>query len=48
MGLSRPIRLTDKFDDVYHYLNILVGYSFDATKIQWRLDSAATFIEYES
>jgi hypothetical protein len=26
----------------------MVGYSFDATKIQWRLDSAATFAEYET
>jgi hypothetical protein len=49
MGLSRPTRVTDKSDDVYHdYLNIVVGYSFDATKIQWRLDSAATFAEYET
>jgi hypothetical protein len=48
MGLSRPTRVTDKSDDVYHdYLNIVVGYSFDATKIQWRLGSAATFAEYE-
>jgi hypothetical protein len=38
MDLSRPTRITDKLDDVYHdYLNIVVGYSFDATKIQWRL-----------
>jgi hypothetical protein len=49
MGLPRPVRTTDKSDDVYQdYLNIVVGYSFDATKIQWRLDSAATFAEYET
>jgi hypothetical protein len=49
MGLSRPTRLTNKSDDVYHdYLNIVVVYSFDATNIQWRLDSAATFAEYET
>jgi hypothetical protein len=49
MGLSRPTRITDKSDDVYHdYLNIVVGCSFDATKIQWRLNSAATFAEYET
>jgi hypothetical protein len=49
MGLSKPTRITDKSDDAYHdYLNIVVGYSFDATKIQWRLDSAATFAEYET
>jgi hypothetical protein len=34
MGLSRSTRITDKSDDVYQdYLNIVVGYSFDATKI---------------
>jgi hypothetical protein len=34
MGLSKPTRVTDKSDDVYQdYLNIMVGYSFDATKI---------------
>jgi hypothetical protein len=49
MGLSRPTRITDKSDDVYQdYLNIVVGYSFDATKIQWKLDSAAMFVEYET
>jgi hypothetical protein len=26
----------------------VVGYSFDATKIQWRLDSAAIFVQYET
>jgi hypothetical protein len=35
MGLSRTTRLTDKSDDVYYdYFNIMVGYQFDATKIQ--------------
>jgi hypothetical protein len=50
MGLSRPTRVTDKSDDVYLlvHLNIMVSYSFDATKIQWRLDSAAIFAEYET
>jgi hypothetical protein len=49
IGLSRPVCLTDKSDDVYHdYLNIMVGYPFDAIKIKWRLDSAATFTEYEA
>jgi hypothetical protein len=49
MGLSRPVCITDKSDDVYQdYLNIVVSYSFDATKIEWRLDSAATFAEYET
>jgi hypothetical protein len=49
MGSSRPIRLTDKADDIYSdYLEILVGLRYDATKIKWRLDSAAKFIEYES
>jgi hypothetical protein len=49
MGLSRPTRLADKSDDVYHdYLNIVVGCPFDATKIQWSLDSAAMLAEYET
>jgi hypothetical protein len=49
MGLSRPVRLTDKVDDIYiDYLEILVGLRYDATKIKWRLDSAAKFTEYES
>jgi hypothetical protein len=49
MGSSRPVRLTDKSDDVYQdYLNIVVGYSFDATKIQWKIESATTFVEYET
>jgi hypothetical protein len=49
MGYSKVVRLTDKSDDGYHdYLNIMVGYPFDATKIQWRLDSAARFAEYET
>jgi hypothetical protein len=48
MGL-RPIRLTDKSDDVYHdYVNMVGGLQFDATTIKWRLDSATTFTEYES
>jgi hypothetical protein len=48
-GITKHTRITDKSDDVYHdYLNIMVGYSFDATKIQWRLDSATTFEEYET
>jgi hypothetical protein len=42
-------RLTDKADDVYHvYLDIVVSYPFDETKIQWRLDTTATFVEYET
>jgi hypothetical protein len=49
MGLSRPVRLTDKADDIYSdYLEILVGLRYDATKIKWRLNSAAKFAEYES
>jgi hypothetical protein len=49
MGFSRPIRLTDKADDIYSdYLEILVGLRYDTTKITWRLDSAAKFVEYES
>jgi hypothetical protein len=49
MSLSRHVRLTDKADDIYSdYLEILVGLRYDATKIKWRLDSAATFAEYES
>jgi hypothetical protein len=49
MGLSRPVRLTDKADDIYSdYFKILVGLRYDATKIKWRLDSAAKFAEYES
>jgi hypothetical protein len=49
MGLSRSTRITDKSDDVYQdYLNIVVGNSFDATKIQWRLYSAAIFAEYDT
>jgi hypothetical protein len=49
MGLSRPVRSTDKADDIYSdYLEILVGLRYDATKIKWRLDSAAKFTEYES
>jgi hypothetical protein len=49
MGLSRPVRLTNKADDIYSdYLEILVGLRYDATKIKWRLDSAAKFAEYQS
>jgi hypothetical protein len=49
MGLSRPVHLTDKANDIYSdYLEILVGLRYDATKIKWRLDSAAKFTEYES
>jgi hypothetical protein len=49
MGSSRRTHITDKSDDVYHdYFNIVVGYPFDVTKIQWRLDSAAMFTEYET
>jgi hypothetical protein len=33
------------YDD---YLNIMVGYPIDATKIQWRLYSVATLAEYET
>jgi hypothetical protein len=47
MGLSRPVRLTDKANDIYSdYLEILVGLRYDATKIKWRLDNTAKFTEY--
>jgi hypothetical protein len=49
MGSSRPVRLTDKADDIYSdYLEILAGFRYDATKIKWSLNSAAKFAEYES
>jgi hypothetical protein len=49
MGLSRPVRVTDKADDIYSdYLEILAGFRYNATKIKWSLDSAAKFTEYES
>jgi hypothetical protein len=48
MGLSRPTCITDKSDDVYH--DYLISWS--ATHLMQlkfrRLDSAATFAEYET
>jgi hypothetical protein len=49
VGSSRPTHLTNNSDDVYHdYVSIVVGFTYDAPNMKWRLDSATTTAEYES
>jgi hypothetical protein len=47
MVSSRFGGAVDKNEDVYYdYLNIVIGLTFDATTIKWRLASSATPEEF--
>ena len=49
MVSSRSDRVTDKSDDVYHdYTTVVIGLALDSANIKWRLESSATYTEFQS
>jgi hypothetical protein len=49
MGFSATVCKKEKSGDVYFdYTTLMVGFTLDSTKIEWRLDSSATWAEYQS
>ena len=49
MVSSRPVRVIVKSDDVYFdYTTTVVGYALDPATIHWRLESSATYPEFQA
>jgi hypothetical protein len=49
MGFSATVCKKEKSSDVYFdYTTLMVGFTLDSTKIEWRLDSSVTWTDYQS
>jgi hypothetical protein len=47
MGFSATVCKKKKSGDVYfNYTTLMVGFTLDSTKIEWSLDSSATWADY--
>ena len=46
--VQSSVRIMARSDDVYHdYTSVVVGLALDASNIEWRLESSATYTEFQ-